>query len=819
MADKKSATIDDPIMMASDSDYDYGSTQKRAYFTGDTFVSGGATELYKPIPEYEGIHRYDPTAEWTEKEEKKLVRRLDKRICSWVCLMFFALQLDRGNISQALSDGMLDDLGLNTNDYNYGMMIFYLCFLSAEVPSQMISKKLGPDVWIPIQMVTWSIIGICQGFVQDKQSFYATRALLGLIEGGFIPDALLYLSYFYTNKELPMRVGFFYCASNGTFIVAAFLAYGILHMRSVGGWEGWRWLFVLEGTLTFIIGVVSWFYLPPGPTQTASWFRGKDGWFTEREEVIMVNRVLRDDPGKGGMHNRQGLTLKLLGDALMDYDLWPLYMISWTMLIPTNPVTAYLTLNLKALGFGTFETNLLTIPGYVLFLVHLILISWYSEKINNRMAILLYYSFWCFVLLLTLELLPANASPWAWYSATILMIGFPYIHSINVSLTSRNAGSVRTRTVGSAMYNMICQASSVISSQIYRDDDKPLYRRGNKVLLALVGWNVVMTVFIKGYYIWRNKTREQIWDAMSDEEKDEYLRTTKDEGNKRYCFVPILGPELEDWLHQPQFLNNSIFSYHQLITSVNLKRPLLAPNAEMESIWNKSSYDRPADIEGAFSIATNRGQLEWSDADKDIMRQAVDAIVSSLEGNEGLTFAEFEILAAYAARVDPRIQLACLDNLVDIIRTSRGSDLLSKYDQRFLDFVVGIQSGLDFARGANPGLCVPLGLADISQNVLCQAPTPVELMQIPGGETTRTWKTEFEEVNGAGKYTSSVVETVTGDAFMSGGAYSTTSTTSSSFTPSITPMLGIHEPSVDIKQSIEDFADLTPEPGFNEGRF
>ena len=81
-------------------------------------------------------------------------------------------------------------------------------------------------------------------------------------------------------------------------IVAAFLAYGILHMRSVGGWEGWRWLFVLEGTLTFFIGVVSWFYLPPGPTQTASWFRGKDGWFTEREEVIMVNRVLRDDPGK-----------------------------------------------------------------------------------------------------------------------------------------------------------------------------------------------------------------------------------------------------------------------------------------------------------------------------------------------------------------------------------------------------------------------------------------------------------------------------------------------------------------------------------------
>lgn len=71
--------------------------------------------------------------------------QLDYRICSWVCLMFFALQLDRGNISQALSDGMLKDPGLSTNQYNYGMTIFYLCFLCAEVPSQMISKKLGPD--------------------------------------------------------------------------------------------------------------------------------------------------------------------------------------------------------------------------------------------------------------------------------------------------------------------------------------------------------------------------------------------------------------------------------------------------------------------------------------------------------------------------------------------------------------------------------------------------------------------------------------------------------------------------------------------------
>lgn len=62
--------------------------------------------------------------------------------------------------------------------------------------------------------------------------------------------------------------------------------------------------FLLEAIGTFIIGIFSWVLMPPGPTQTSNWFRGKDGWFNEHEEKIMVNRLLRDDPSKGDMNNR-----------------------------------------------------------------------------------------------------------------------------------------------------------------------------------------------------------------------------------------------------------------------------------------------------------------------------------------------------------------------------------------------------------------------------------------------------------------------------------------------------------------------------------
>lgn len=90
------------------------------------FKDPKVAEYYRDLYEkaqYESREAFDPEIEWTAAEERSLVRRLDWHVCLWACIMFFALQLDRGNISQALSDNMLDDLGLTTNEYNYGMLL------------------------------------------------------------------------------------------------------------------------------------------------------------------------------------------------------------------------------------------------------------------------------------------------------------------------------------------------------------------------------------------------------------------------------------------------------------------------------------------------------------------------------------------------------------------------------------------------------------------------------------------------------------------------------------------------------------------------
>jgi hypothetical protein len=255
------------------------------------------------------------------------------------------------------------------------------------------------------------------------------------------------------------------------------------------------------------------------------------------------------------LFSRQGLTPKMLWECLKDYHMWPIYLIGLSWTIPVQPLTSYLTLQLKSLGFGTFETNLLTvwsliiisvtqansekIPAYVIFIVQLLFWTWVSEKVNDRFLVGLVSQIWPLPLLIALETLAPGVSHWTKYVLTIMVVGHPYVHAILVAVTSRNAGTVRTRTVATALYNMSVQLSTIIGQNIYREDDKPLYRRGNKVLIAICAYNIALFVATKIFYVSVNKKREGIWSSMSKEDKEIYIKTTEDAGNKRFVIIMV----------------------------------------------------------------------------------------------------------------------------------------------------------------------------------------------------------------------------------------------------------------------------------------
>ncbi|KAK7703533.1 hypothetical protein SLS57_010890 [Botryosphaeria dothidea] len=468
---------------------------------------------YQPRADWENIHRFDPSARWTWAEEYKLIRKIDLRI-----MTDMKQELDRSNLQQALTDNFLGDLGMNTNDYNLGNTVFKLSFLCAELPSQLVSKWMGPDRWIPTQMVLWSIVASAQFKLQGRPAFLACRALLGILQGGFIPDVILYLSYFYKHHELSLRLGFFWTAMSIADILASFLAYGILHLRGHEGHAGWRWLFLLEVS-----------------DHLAS--EDYDELTLLGEETIMVNRVIREDPSKSDMHNREALTPRMLWQSLKDYDIWPLYLLGLTFQIPMTTPQNYLTLTLKSLGFNTFTTNLLVIPSQVIHIFTMLSLTYLAEVRSSLSMTALISQIWAFPFVLVLYVLNINnLNQWVAWVIMTLFLSYPSPHPIQVAWNSRISNTVRSRTVSAAMYNMFVQASGIISSNIYREDDKPRYRRGNRALLAINIMNIILYLLTKAYYVWRNKTKARKWDAMTPEQREEYLATTTDKGNKRLDF-------------------------------------------------------------------------------------------------------------------------------------------------------------------------------------------------------------------------------------------------------------------------------------------
>lgn len=165
---------------------------------GSVFDDPELAKYYNPGPEYENYHRFDRNERWTYREQRAVRRKIDFRILLWVLMMFFGLNIDRGNLGLAVAGNLLTDLELSTNDYNNAQNMYRVGFIIAEIPSQLV-ERLGPDRWIPIQIIIWSICAGGQFFMQRRAEFFACRFFIGLLMGGFNFYKLIFY-YFYNSK-------------------------------------------------------------------------------------------------------------------------------------------------------------------------------------------------------------------------------------------------------------------------------------------------------------------------------------------------------------------------------------------------------------------------------------------------------------------------------------------------------------------------------------------------------------------------------------------------------------------------------------------
>jgi len=246
----------------------------------------------------------------TAQAEANAYRTITWRVMPFLFVCYVLAYVDRVNVGFAKLQ-MQQDLGMSDSVYGLGAGIFFLGYFLFEVPANMILQRIGARRWIGPLMMAWGVVSACTLFVTSAGSFYVLRFLLGVIESGFFPGVILYLTYWFTQKRRARMVALFMSAVPISGIVAGPISGWILsRMTDAGQLSGWQWLFLLEGIPSVLVGLVTLFFLTDRPSDAT--------WLTEDQKRLVLRGLDEEDARKrqsGGSGHR-------LVDAFRSLPVW-----------------------------------------------------------------------------------------------------------------------------------------------------------------------------------------------------------------------------------------------------------------------------------------------------------------------------------------------------------------------------------------------------------------------------------------------------------------------------------------------------------------
>ncbi|KAK0200723.1 MFS general substrate transporter [Desarmillaria ectypa] len=477
---------------------------------------------------------YFPRLSWTDQEESKIIRTLDTRLFPWILLTTFVLNMDRTNHSNAVSDNLAVDLGFTNNTVNLGIAVYSVIFSFACLSGAVISKIVGPARWIPVLMFAWGLVTMAHALITDRGGYLTVRCMIALTEGGVIPATLVYLGSFYKGTELATRLAWFWGIQTIASAVSGLMASGLLQLRGVGGLEGWKWLFLIDGIITVVVAVATWFYLPKNITQTAGGLRGRKPWFDEKQLRIGVTRVIQDDISKRVYE--QKVNWSDVKDAATDLGLWGHLLITVIGMTPTTPLATYLPTVIKSFHFDVFVANALTAPPYVLQCIMMVSFIWHSDRVRERGLHGAFGAAWQLVGWILLRALPSGTSRGVKYFAAVVVAAWPYTHPLNIAWMSENTGSVGKRTLASGCVIFAANIYGVWGSQIYQSDDSPDYKRGNTINICFASVALILWFVQKYYYRYRNARNATLYAELSEHQKAEENDRAEGRGNRGLTF-------------------------------------------------------------------------------------------------------------------------------------------------------------------------------------------------------------------------------------------------------------------------------------------
>ncbi|KAI1816434.1 major facilitator superfamily domain-containing protein [Poronia punctata] len=422
------------------------------------------------------VSKEDSPIQFDEAAEKKLLRKCDLNVIPCITLLFFLAFLDRTNIGNAKIQGMTEDLNLTGNDYNVALFIFFIPYILFEVPSNIIIKRVAPSTWLSGIMILWGIVTIAQGLVRNLQSLIATRFLLGLFEAGLFPGCTYLISMYYKRFELQWRMSLFFCASILAGAFSGLLAYAIANLAGAGGYGAWRWIFIIEGLITVVIGFASKWWIADWP-ETAR-------FLTEDERRHLVAR-LAQDTGEAKMDE---LTPRARRRILTD---WKIYAGTFAYLGVVNTGYAgsfFIPTILREMGYLATEAQVRTIPIYVVATAVCLGTAYTTDRLQHRyafaMAGLAVAGVGYSILLAQQHISSLGVK----YFALFLIVSGGYAtQPMTITWLANNVSGHYKRSIAAGTQIGLGNIGGIVASNVFFTREAPSYQTGYGVSFGFLG--------------------------------------------------------------------------------------------------------------------------------------------------------------------------------------------------------------------------------------------------------------------------------------------------------------------------------------------
>ncbi|GAA5860879.1 hypothetical protein JCM8547_003877 [Rhodosporidiobolus lusitaniae] len=420
----------------------------------------------------------------TTYQTKRFLWKLDAFVISYGCLSYWV------NITNAYVSGMKEDLGFFGNELTWFTTYFTIGTSLSIIPSNWIICYVPPHIWLPGCEFAWGILTLVMYKSNSAKMIYALRFLIGCLEGSTFVGMIYCFGSWYTKRELGKRLAIFAtCAYLGSMFSGYMTSAIVATLDGRNGLEGWRWLFIIDAAITFVIAIWGFTTFPDTPMKTRAW------WLSPEEKKFAVERLKVE--GRGEEFDAGGLSVfKRL--FTRRFALLVFAWIGWSNTLGKYVGTVFsLYLKNNPSRWSLYQINNIPTSSGGFNIAGMLLLGWLIDMTGRRYAVIV--ACLCTQILGTVLYLVYDIGVGGQIAA--LLLGALDGPTSPIIMTWANlilGGDVQRRALTIATMNATGSAvSSIVNNYGYKATDAPQMRKGIGISLGFVCFELVMVTILR----------------------------------------------------------------------------------------------------------------------------------------------------------------------------------------------------------------------------------------------------------------------------------------------------------------------------------